>query len=90
MSLKKVDVTICGKSYTLQTKENPSYYIDLAQMIDKKISELMDQNKSLSMASASVLVSLSLLEENMKVSRDIDIILSDYNYLKDKMNNKEN
>ncbi len=88
MSLQKVDVTICGKSYTLQTKEKPSYYIDLAEMIDKKISELMEQNKSLSMASASVLVSLSLLEENMKISRDVDIILSDYNYLKEKMNSQ--
>ena len=51
--LNKVKVVICGKSYNLQTEENPSYVITLAKDLDKKITQFMDENESASLTSVS-------------------------------------
>ena len=71
--LNKVKVVICGKSYNLQTEENPSYVITLANL-DKKITQFMDENESASLTSAAVMVGLSLLDDNMKSVSDVDNI----------------
>lgn len=72
--LNKVKVVICGKSYNLQTEENPSYVITLAKDLDKKITEFMDENQGANLTSAAVMVGLSLLDDNMKSVSDVDNI----------------
>ena len=72
--LNKVKVVICGKTYNLQTEENPSYVITLAKDLDNKISQFMNENESSSLTSAAVMVGLSLLDDNMKSVSDADNI----------------
>ncbi len=72
--LNKVKVSICGKSYNLQTEESPSYVISLAKDLEKKIFEFMDENQGVNLASATVMVGLSLLDDNMHSVADADNI----------------
>ncbi len=72
--LNKVKVSICGKSYNLQTEESPSYVISLAKDLEKKIFEFMDENQGVNLASATVMVGLSLLDDNTRAVSDADNI----------------
>ncbi len=72
--LNKVAVSICGKSYNLQTEENPNYVTSLAKELEKKIFEFIDLNQGVNIASATVMVGLSLLDDNMKSISDADNI----------------
>jgi len=72
--LNKVKVSICGKSYNLQTEESPSYVISLAKDLEKKIFEFMDGNPGVNLASATVMVGLSLLDDNVHSVADADNI----------------
>ena len=40
----RVKVVICGKTYTLQTDESPSYMISLAKELDKRINAFLEEN----------------------------------------------
>lgn len=75
LEYNKVNVKICGKEYSLQTKENPSYFRDIAERLDKRIKSLMEENSNLSMSSASVLVGLSLMEDKVKTFEEIKSVL---------------
>ena len=72
--LNKVKVSICGKSYNLQTEESPSYVISLAKDLEKRIFEFMDENQGVNLASATVMVGLSLLDDNTRAVADADNI----------------
>ena len=52
----KVKITICGKEYSLQTDERPAYVQQLAGRLDHKITEMMENNDTLSLSSAAILV----------------------------------
>ena len=68
----KVRVIICGKSYTLNTDESPSYLTTLAEALTERINAFMDENDSASLTSAAVMVGLSLLDESNKSTCDVD------------------
>ncbi len=72
--LNKVKVSICGKSYNLQTEESPSYVISLAKDLEKRIFEFMDENQGVNLAAATVMVGLSLLDDNTRAVADADNI----------------
>ena len=72
--LNKVQVSICGKSYNLQTEESPAYVISLAKDLERKIFQFMDDNEGVNLASATVMVGLSLLDDNTKSVSDADNI----------------
>lgn len=70
----RVKVVICGKSYTLQTDESPSYMISLAKELDKRINAFLEENESAALPTAAVLVGLELMDESMKSVSDVDHI----------------
>lgn len=70
----KVKITICGKEYSLQADEQPAYVQQLAVRLDQKITELMEENDTLSLSSAAILVGLSLMDDSYKTSSDMDNI----------------
>ncbi len=81
MHYNKVNFTICGKEYSLQTKDNPSYFKDIANRLDERIKTMMDENKNMSMSTAIILISLSLMEEKFKINQDISNVLNQVNRL---------
>ena len=70
----KVKITICGKEYSLQTDERPAYVQQLAGRLDHKITEMMENNDTLSLSSAAILVGLTLMDDSYKTSSDMDNI----------------
>jgi len=60
----RVKVVICGKTYTLQTDESPSYMISLAKELDKRINAFLEENESAALPTAAVLVGLELMDES--------------------------
>lgn len=74
MENTKVEVTVCGKNYTLRTAESPEYVKDLAKQLDKRVRAFMEANDNISIITASVMVSMDILDENYKVNSNIDNI----------------
>ena len=70
----RVKVVICGKTYTLQTDESPSYMITLGKELDKRINAFLEENESASLPAAAVMVALALMDESMKSVSDVDNI----------------
>ena len=74
LNANRVTITICGKEYTLQTDEAPSYVKQLAARLDRRIAEMMEGNDTLSLSSAAILVGLSLMDDSYKTSSKMDNI----------------
>lgn len=70
----KVRVTVCGKEYALQTDEVPSYVIGLAKKLDNQINAMLSGADNISVTAASVLVSLSALDDAHKANENLDNI----------------
>ena len=72
--MNRVKVVICGKTYTIQTEESPSYLVKVSKELDKRINDFMDQNESASVTTAAVMVALELMDESAKNVADVDHI----------------
>ncbi|MGI5893832.1 MAG: cell division protein ZapA [Candidatus Merdivicinus sp.] len=72
----RVKVVICGKTYTIQTEETPSYVTRLAKDLDKRINAFLDANTSASVTAATVMVGLELMDEAARAIADGDHIRS--------------
>lgn len=70
--MNRIKIILAGKEYTIQTEESGSYVKQLAESLDKKIEEFMQENESVSMTSASMLVALGLMDDCIKASSDKD------------------
>lgn len=69
--LNKVKVVICGKDYTMQTSESPTYVYNLARTLEGKINEVTD-NLGVSQYQAAIMVALSTLDDLNKASARLD------------------
>lgn len=74
--MNRVKVVVCGKTYTIQTEESPSYLVKLYKELDKRINDFMDANESASVTTAAVMVGLELMDESAKTVEDADHIRS--------------
>ena len=74
LNANRVTITICGKEYTLQTDEAPSYVKQLAARLDRRIAEMMEGNDTLSLSSAAILVGLSLMDDSYPPRSNMDNI----------------
>lgn len=72
--VSKVKVVICGKEYTLQTEEAPSYVYSLAKKLDREINDMVNGSEGVSIYSASVMIALSALDDLAKANMSIDNI----------------
>ncbi|MEG1996751.1 MAG: cell division protein ZapA [Oscillospiraceae bacterium] len=72
--MNRVKIAICGKEYVINTEESASYLKDLANTLDTKINEYVNQNDVITVPTATLLVALDLLDANVKDSSDKDNI----------------
>ncbi len=70
----RVTVTICGKNYTINTDDSPSYVITLAKRLDKQINDMVATNSNINLPMAAVMSALSYMDEAYKASESIDNI----------------
>lgn len=79
--MNRVKVTVAGKDYVLQTREEERYVVNLAKVLDHKIGEILELNDSMSLTTACVLVGMDVLDEATKINSETDRLrfqLKDY------------
>lgn len=68
----KVKVNICGKEYTLITREDEDYVKDLADRINKAVDAALHDTPNLNISSALSLVCLDFVDDLMKQQQSGD------------------
>lgn len=76
MEKNKISVYICGKQYHFNTDENPEHIKSVARVIDKKFEDVFAIDNALTLFDASVLVSMEVMSDSLKVSQTADNIRS--------------
>ncbi|MDE7122709.1 MAG: cell division protein ZapA [Oscillospiraceae bacterium] len=71
--MHRIKVMICGKEYSMQTKEKPDYVYGLARTLEAKITDSMDKKK-VSQYNAAVMAALSVLDDLQKANAQIQEI----------------
>lgn len=74
--MNRVKVVLCGKEYVLQTEDAPSYVYQLAKALEKRISDITENNPRVSAHSAVMMVALSTMDEMTKANNSIEVIRS--------------
>lgn len=72
--LNEVKVIICGKEYKLRTAEAPNYIYNLARSLESKINAMIESGNGISPYSASIMVSLGLMDDINKANEHLDNI----------------
>lgn len=72
--VNRIKVVVCGKEYSLQTEEQPSYIYGLAKRLERQINDLCSSNDCISSYSAAVMIALSTLDDLQKANESIDNI----------------
>ena len=72
MDKNKVKVLINGAAYTLVTSETPEYVQRVAIMVDRKIREIKGDNSELPNGMISMLTSINLADEYIKLLDSTD------------------
>ena len=91
MERKKIRVRIGGVEYTLLSTEQPDYVYKIAYLVDKKMTEIMNENSNLNSAMASLLTAINIADEYYKDKGDSDKLreqVAEYSRLADEYNNK--
>ena len=76
-----IKLTICGTDYRLVTDDSPEYSLALGIEVEKKINELREANKSLSLIQATTLVALEyadLLKKNDSSADNLRVQVKEY------------
>ena len=68
----KVKVSICGKEYTLITREDEAYVLDLAKKINKAVDDIQRDTPSLNVASALSLACMDIADDLAKQQQSCD------------------
>ncbi len=61
-----ITIKINGIDYNLKGEESEEYLNEIASYVDKKLKSLMDNNKKLSVSSASVLTAMNVVDDVFK------------------------
>ena len=74
--INRVKVVLCGREYVLQTEAAPSYVYQLAKNLEKRISDITEENPRVSAHSAVMMVALSTMDELTKANNSVEVIRS--------------
>ena len=74
--VNRVKVVLCGKEYLLSTEDAPSYVYQLAKNLEKRISDITENNPRVSSHSAVMMVALSTMDELTKANNAVEVIRS--------------
>ncbi len=74
--INRVKVVLCGREYVLQTEDAPSYVYQLAKNLEKRISDITENNPRVSAHQAVMMVALSTMDELTKANNSVEVIRS--------------
>ncbi|MGN0531355.1 MAG: cell division protein ZapA [Eubacterium sp.] len=72
MEKNRVNLKICGNSYTILTEDDPDYVEDLGELIDKEMKAIGNESPSLSQTQCAVLVALDQADAAKKATASSD------------------
>ncbi|MCR5207872.1 MAG: cell division protein ZapA [Eubacterium sp.] len=72
MEKNRVNIKICGNSYTIVTEDDPDYVEELAEFIDREMKQIGQENPSLSTTQCAVLVALDRADACKKSTASAD------------------
>lgn len=81
--MNTVTVKINGTEYPLKGEENAEYLLKLAKYVDRKVKKLIENNSSLSTASASVLTAINVADDMFKLQAACDELNNKLDLCKD-------
>ncbi len=70
--MNQVKVSIARKDYILQTTEEERYVVELAKILDKKIRDIMGNDRALPLTTACILAGMDILDEKAKALGESD------------------
>lgn len=68
----KVKVSVCGKDFTLQTSQSPSYVTSLARNLETRIMEITSTSTSATQFTAAIMVALTMMDDMNAVSQQLE------------------
>ena len=89
MSANKVQVMVSGHNYTFVTDEKPEYIKQIADYVNKKITEIAYYNSAYTMQMATVMASVGISDELFKAKQSESELLKkveELNVLVEKQN----
>jgi cell division protein ZapA (FtsZ GTPase activity inhibitor) len=72
LTMNQVKVSIARKDYILQTTEEERYVVELAKILDKKIRDIMGNDRALPLTTACILAGMDILDEKAKALGESD------------------
>jgi len=72
----RITVKICSQEYSILAVEPEEYMMRVASNVDRKMTEIMEQNHRLSLAEAAVLTSINLCDDYLKAQGTSDNLRS--------------
>lgn len=89
MGTTTVTVKINGLEYNLKGREDEEYLKHVANYVEKKIQELTNMNRNLTMPAASALAAINIADELFKGNREYNELAAEYEIM-EKENNRLN
>lgn len=68
----KVKVSVCGKEFTLQTSQPPSYVQSLARNLETRIMEITAASTSATQFTAAIMVALTMMDDINAISQQLE------------------
>ena len=72
MEKNKVNLRICGSSYTIVTEDDPDYVEELGELINKEMKSISNESLTLSTTQCAVLVALDQADACKKATASAD------------------
>ena len=72
--MNKLKVSVCGRTYSITTDNEPEFVVEIAEKLDKNINALVKQYPSLGIQSSAVFCALEAYEEKKKAEEGMDNI----------------
>lgn len=85
MDKTRTMVKICGKEYMMTGFESEEYIHRVAIHVDRKMSELKSQYVNLNSTTLSVLTSINIADELLKMQDQLDALSKEYQRLNEEL-----
>ena len=66
-------VKICGQEYTIASDESREYMLGIADLVDRKMNEVMQFRPDLNTKMTAVLAALNMAEDYVRLERDAEV-----------------
>ena len=84
--MSTVTININGIDYNLKGRESEEYLSEVAKYVDKKVRDIMNNNRKLSSTAGATLVALNIADELFKADVEIEALMKKNTSLEERNN----